>query len=366
MEEAYEAFKESTNPYYKLFSILNMVAYNMKINKFDLAEAYLAETSELLDVLPPAMLCGIESNYARLKAYKGDYKQSLVEMNIIYKKYFTDQVELILYDQIIEWCYVLDGGDVAYYAKDILERVTEILKNDRTAATAELMLLLANLYEADQDYQKSSALFRKSINIKSDLYKQNQQFITENTLRLLEMTKKNREMAKTSYRDALTGCLNRHALDKQGQELLDKSIKSGEQIAVIMFDIDYFKQYNDTYGHLEGDNCIVSITEAIMSTLFSEERYFYRYGGDEFLILWSLSNSNAETIAKEMLADIRALKLSHKKSPVSDFVTISIGISTITANNITLRSAVDAADMNLYKAKFSKRNCACVDELLID
>lgn len=363
-KQAYEMFMEQGNPYYRLFTILNMVAFTLKVGNLDSAEAYLLEAQDLRNQLPPTMQCGIDSSFARLKAYRGDLSGSIEDMNRIMETYFTKQVELILYDQILDWVQVLEQCDSIDYAKEILIRTIDQLKDDRSAVTGELMMTLANLYEAEGLFEEAAKLFKTSVEIKSEQYKKNQQFITENTLKLIELTKKNHEIAQKSLRDGLTGCLNRHALDMQGQKLLDQYYEEGRQVAVIMFDIDYFKQYNDYYGHLQGDQCITSITKAVMKVFPDEKRYFYRYGGDEFLLIWPLKHSG-ESIASALLDVVRAMQLTHEKSLTGDSVTISIGVSTMSEHNWSLRNAIDAADMNLYKAKFHQRNCASVDEQIV-
>jgi diguanylate cyclase (GGDEF)-like protein len=361
---AYNTFKEQSNPYYKLYSILNMVAFSLKDGAYYDAQDYLDEANALREQLPLSMLCGIDSSFARIKAYMRDIDGSVNQMNQVIDTYFSKQVELILYDQIVDWTQVLIQFDSLHKAKHILKKVTEDLKGIETAVTAELMLMLANIYEEEGLYEESSKLFKESIKIKDDLYKKNQKFITENTLKLIEMTKKNKEITQKSLRDALTGCLNRHALELNGQYLLEKFNEENQSVAVIMFDIDYFKQYNDYYGHLKGDECIKLISKTITEVI-SDDSYFYRYGGDEFLIIKPLDSDGSE-IAKTMLKSVRELNLAHQKSLAKNHVTISIGVSTKKGNNSSLQTAIDAADMNLYKAKFHNRNCACIDELIIN
>lgn len=363
--QGYEALKDHENLFYRFFTTLNLAVYLMRIGELDQAEMHLKETNIYLDKIPQKLHHGLDANYARLEAYRGHCEASLKRMESIYDVYFRGQVELVLYDQILEWCHILKKHNKAHLSKSILERAVNDIQDKEAPAAADLMLLLAELYEKELNYQKASELYSKSVHIKTNQYRKNQQFITHNTLKLIDMTRQNQEMAERTYRDAMTSCFNRYALNAEGQGILDQG-NQDKGIAVIMFDVDYFKQYNDYYGHQEGDQCIIVITEAIQGIFPDETRYFYRYGGDEFLILWPIQAQTAETIAFKLLQTVRDLKLPHAQSPVAKIATISVGVSTSALNNTELQGAIDAADMNLYMAKFNKRNCASIDEVLLE
>ncbi len=362
---AYELFLDKSNLLNHVFTTLNMSVYMMRINEFEEAERYLESVSEYMEGLPPVLVWGRKMNYARLHACRGDFIRSLDEIRSIYAEFFSEKIETALYDQVLEWCYILQKGKKLCLAKEFLEEIFNHQTCDQSTTVAELMLLLADQYQKDGEYQKATEFFGKAAKINSDFYKKNQQFVSQNALKLIELTEKNQELANKSFRDAMTGWYNRFALQSEGEIIINKALEQNESIAVVMFDIDYFKQYNDFYGHLNGDTCIKNITSAIQGIFPEEMKYIYRYGGDEFLVLLPLEKYNGNEIAQMMLNTIRELKIPHENSPVSEYTTISIGISTKNENHINLQSAIDAADMNLYKAKFNKRNCACVDDFLL-
>ncbi|HPJ89694.1 MAG TPA: diguanylate cyclase [Thermotogota bacterium] len=359
---AYDFYSDKKNLLNHVFTTLNMAVYMMRINDFKEAESYLQSVDPYIDELPPILVWARKMNYARLHACEGEFERSVAELNAIYKEFFSEKVETALYDQVLEWCYILKEGNKLYLAKEFLEELFNGQKDDQSTTVAELMLLLASLYESDGEYKKASQYFTEAVKINGNFYRQNRQFVSQNALKLIELTEKNQELANKSYRDAMTGCFNRFALQSEGKQIIDDSVKYREDIIVIMFDIDYFKQYNDYYGHLNGDNCIKTISSAVEKILPEEKKYIYRYGGDEFLILWPLKNHSGVEIAHIMLETIRNLRLPHENSPVSDITTISIGISTKKEYHTNLQTAIDAADMNLYKAKFNQRNCACIDD----
>ncbi|HOO33788.1 MAG TPA: diguanylate cyclase [Thermotogota bacterium] len=362
---AYDFFKTSKNTVNQFISSLNMAVYKMRIGEFVEAKGYLQEAEEDIDKVPLVFKCALNLHHARLLAYNEDFRRSIEVMNTVFNDYFNENTDLNLYDLILEWCLVLKEKGQLPFAKGILGKSVEYLRERATPVNAEMMRLLGTLYKREKRFEEATELFQKAVDMKSDIYKKNQQLITYNALKLLDITKKNRELIDASYRDALSGCFNRHALEVDGQNYIDQSAKSAKGIAFIMFDIDYFKQYNDYYGHLAGDNCIKTIAEVIRKVCPGEERLFYRYGGDEFLILWKLQNLSEKEIAQKMLEAVRNMEFAHERSTVSDRVTVSIGISTFKGKTENLQLGIDAADINLYKAKFNRRNRACIDDLLL-
>jgi len=161
-----------------------------------------------------------------------------------------------------------------------------------------------------------------------------------------------------SETDSLTGISNRSKFDKFiGIEIMSAK-KKKTSIALMLLDVDYFKQYNDTYGHIEGDRCLKKVAQCIQNSLNRSEDMVFRYGGEEFSILLpGVSNENAITIAKRICHNIEGLGIKHESSDVSDYVTVSIGLIVKTPeNNCTVTMLVDMADQHLYKAKNNGRN----------
>jgi len=128
-------------------------------------------------------------------------------------------------------------------------------------------------------------------------------------------------------------------------------------LSVMLLDIDYFKKYNDTYGHNEGDNCLRIIAQAINNTITRKGDFAARYGGEEFaVILPSTDEAGSQNIAIKILNVIRELKIPHIQSP-NGIVTISIGITTGNKNNTRdLNNYLIKADEALYMSKNNGRN----------
>lgn len=159
--------------------------------------------------------------------------------------------------------------------------------------------------------------------------------------------------------DSLTGLANRRYLDEalrlewKRAQRLDNS-----PLTIMLCDIDYFKKYNDTYGHLEGDDCLIKVAQTMAKSFTRKIDLVARYGGEEFMIL--LPNTSAESAIQQadlMRRRIYDLNIKHKSSLVADRVTISIGIYTIKPTvNHKLRKAIQRADEALYDAKENGRN----------
>lgn len=157
--------------------------------------------------------------------------------------------------------------------------------------------------------------------------------------------------------DNLTGAYNRRYFDEVLPERLEDDCHAGLTITVMMLDIDRFKQYNDIYGHPEGDNCLRSIAEIVRSSTLSEDVAFIRYGGEEFILY--LAGPDAERVlevAENIRRNIARARIEHSGSP-SGHVTISIGVAICPpGEKADLPELVRGADQALYTAKNSGRN----------
>lgn len=129
-------------------------------------------------------------------------------------------------------------------------------------------------------------------------------------------------------------------------------------ISLIIFDIDYYKNYNDTYGHLAGDNCLRIISKRIQSYNADPLYFAARYGGEEFaIILLQKTENEALIIAEDIRKAIHSLRIPHMSSPVDDYVTVSIGVATVIPDeHISPNYLISIADEALYTSKQKGRN----------
>ncbi|MGA9380356.1 MAG: diguanylate cyclase, partial [Phormidium sp.] len=173
----------------------------------------------------------------------------------------------------------------------------------------------------------------------------------------------NQELHRLATLDGLTQLANRYwfniYLSQEWQHLLIEENQgfrfkgNSNCLSLIMCDVDYFKPYNDTYGHLVGDFCLQEVAKAIRETVNRPADLVARYGGEEFAVI--LPNTNAEiafAIAEKIRAKVKGLQIVHSKSPISQYVTLSLGVSSIVPHRESSpEELIAAADRALYRAK---------------
>ncbi len=165
-------------------------------------------------------------------------------------------------------------------------------------------------------------------------------------------------LEEMSLRDALTGIANRRAFDDYYSQALNMASRQCWPLTVLLIDVDYFKQYNDNYGHSQGDVCLKQVASLIKQQMPRKTDILARYGGEEFAVLLpDTDEQGAITVARNILDAFKNAQIPHDFSGVADHVTVSIGISVGQQKDgaITLPS-VEAADQALYKAKRTGRN----------
>ncbi|MDX1491956.1 MAG: diguanylate cyclase [Pseudohongiellaceae bacterium] len=162
-----------------------------------------------------------------------------------------------------------------------------------------------------------------------------------------------------AFVDGLTCVYNRRFFDDAYDKALRQHARDNLGMVVGIVDVDYFKRFNDRYGHLAGDDCLRSIAKALRSVMRRPHDVFARYGGEEFAcILPETDLLGAQVIAKKMLEAVRRLSIPHEESPFNH-VTVSIGFAAVDADSESSRDELLAkADENLYKAKQSGRDRA--------
>jgi len=135
-------------------------------------------------------------------------------------------------------------------------------------------------------------------------------------------------------------------------------------LSVLMLDIDFFKRYNDTYGHGAGDTCLKRVAETVAKTLSRAEDFVARYGGEEFTVVLPHADAKgARMIADKIIKNIQALKIPHEKNDAADCVTISIGVTTGNVQHgQDYSDYLKRADEALYMSKHDGRNrCTYID-----
>ena len=183
------------------------------------------------------------------------------------------------------------------------------------------------------------------------------------TVRSQKLASEHDHFQKMSMVDGLTGVGNRRAFDEKLRTLWLQAQQGQTPLSLIMLDVDTFKRYNDNLGHQAGDECLRRVAAA-MSRAARSTDVCARYGGEEFaLLLPGADAAKAQVVAARVHAEVAREQLPHPASPVSTFVTVSLGVSCITPNpdqNIESHTLVRQTDAALYEAKAAGRNRTCV------
>jgi diguanylate cyclase (GGDEF)-like protein len=232
-----------------------------------------------------------------------------------------------------------------------------------------VFLLLSNLTKQMQGISKSkNYALRATISNKDEISVLSSEFnnmltaIEQNNNELVEANEQikaaNLELEKLSITDALTQITNRLGLERKLRKEWSGLCRDINPIAIVMIDMDYFKSFNDQYGHIEGDRCLRQISNILSKNTQRPRDMAARFGGEEFTLV--LPETNIQTalhISKNIQNDIANCKIQHKPSKVSEFVTVSIGIaSLIPTAEMSVYSILQNADEALYTAKQNGRN----------
>ncbi|WP_373987754.1 diguanylate cyclase [Duganella sp. BuS-21] len=173
-----------------------------------------------------------------------------------------------------------------------------------------------------------------------------------------------RELEVLSYRDSLTGVANRRMFDTLYPVEWAKARVTGEPLSLVVIDIDYFKQYNDHYGHVQGDECLRRVAQALDTGASRARDLCARFGGEEFILLLPATDEHAARNVAERCRKLLAQKeLPHARSGVGRMVTVSIGIGTVVPGaHDDAYVFLDRVDRRLYQAKSAGRDRVCETE----
>ncbi|MCL1855921.1 MAG: GGDEF domain-containing protein [Clostridia bacterium] len=169
----------------------------------------------------------------------------------------------------------------------------------------------------------------------------------------------NLDLIDKVHYDALTGIYNRRYMEENLRRIIKHLSRSAGLLSIMFLDIDFFKKYNDTYGHDAGDTCLKAIAETLSNCLPREDDFMARYGGEEFVIaLPNTDEKGARVTADRLLAQVRELNILHEKNAVAGYVTVSLGGTTVTKvkHSHKIMDYIRCADNALYMSKHNGRN----------
>jgi len=178
------------------------------------------------------------------------------------------------------------------------------------------------------------------------------------SLRTRELALANEQLLELSLVDSLTGIANRRHFDGFLEREWRRAIREHAFLSILFVDIDYFKPFNDTYGHPDGDECLRKISNVLARTAKRPSDLVARYGGEEFaIVLYGADPNHARRIADEVRLDVASLRIPHKESVAGPYVSISVGVATtIPTLDAQPEQLLGVADQQLYDAKNNGRN----------
>ena len=189
--------------------------------------------------------------------------------------------------------------------------------------------------------------------------------ITDRKQMEIALRKANQKLKHQANVDSLTQIGNRRYFDEYLAREWARCAREHQYLAIILCDVDHFKAYNDTYGHQAGDECLTKVARGIKEIIKRPADLAFRYGGEEFaLILPNTAEREALAIAESVRQQIKLLKIPHDRSTVSNYVTLSLGVSCVIPDSSHPTSLIVNADRALYKAKSLGRDrviCAAVE-----
>lgn len=175
----------------------------------------------------------------------------------------------------------------------------------------------------------------------------------------LNLKEKNDMLEALASLDGLTNIYNRRKFDQTLTKEWKRALRNQEDLSLILIDIDHFKQFNDNYGHMNGDECLIKVARTLQSTINRPGDFLGRYGGEEFVVVLPGTDlKGGQAIAESFRQAIINLNIGHEYSKVAEYLTISIGVATIRPQKESTGPAalIEAADKMMYTSKENGRN----------
>lgn len=249
-----------------------------------------------------------------------------------------NDIDLILLD--------IEMPDINGY--DVCKRI----KNNETIKNIPIIFITGRTSQEDEEY----GLNLGAIDYITKPF--NKAIVKLRIKNYLDLKIKNDMLEKLSMYDGLTNIRNRRFFDETFEKTFSEIKRDKKSLAVLMIDIDFFKPYNDNYGHGQGDETLRKVAKALEKTIKRASDFVARYGGEEFVILLKdINKDGVEAVANNLLNAVRELKITHEFSKIENYVTVSIGVSYYnSSSDITKLELLLKADETLYSVKNSGRN----------
>lgn len=235
------------------------------------------------------------------------------------------------------------------------QKTDKIFTSEHQVMETAKMLLDQRKFDSEADCENYRLLYEEYKN----LVKQTTKLVHMADRVQLELRKLAKELEKASQVDVMTSIYNRMFFMKTCENEWKSAIRTGIPLALLMIDVDFFKEYNDTYGHVKGDKCLQRVAKQLCCDAKRPRDAVGRYGGDEFAVLLpETDTAGAGVIAANIVKNIYGLNIAHEGSERHRKVTLSVGVTAIAPKqDDSLESLFQQADLALYRAKTDGRNC---------
>ena len=352
---------------YYHYALINLLMGNIKTSeKYNkkIDECYAASEYAGMDGVDIPVQC-LRVMLALVKRDEKKVQELMAESEKTYSK----KVQLFDYMEDIKiYCKYL----LQYKHYDEVKKLIDLIDEDIKATDVNYMIrAIADIkiayYEATgnneltlQYLQEQHAIAEKQSTEQNELYLESISLIDLMEQLHLEqqaVQKENETLQVKANTDALTGIPNRYALNQVFEEAYERASSQKTPLGVEILDIDFFKEYNDTYGHPAGDACLEIISKTLLEMAKQDGIFCARYGGDEFVILYeNKTDKMIHTLAEELERQIDSYQIEHKTNPLSKYVTIAQGIcNSVPGKKASLWEYLSIADDALYTVKKAHR-----------
>ena len=305
---------------------------------------------DLMELVKDIQDCIIESNL-RDQLFEKENLLKIVDENVLIS--ITDKDGVII-DASHAFC-----DFVEYSKEELIGQTHRILRHEDTPDSFYENLWekinSGNIFKSEiKNRKKSGEIYWANLSI-TPVYKENE--IVNFTAIRQDVTNK-KKLELLAIEDDLTKLYNRRYFNKIIEKEIRRVKRDESVLSLLSFDIDYFKKYNDNYGHPKGDKVLEEVSIILKESTLRASDYAFRMGGEEFCIIFSGSNiEDSLHYAQEIVKKIEALKIEHKTSGVAEYVTISAGLVVLSSENIKdSETLYKYSDEALYKAKINGRN----------
>lgn len=354
----------------------NLATCNLLADELDKAKEYIGRLKDECQASFGNMdYIYVECLEVRFHHICGDYESRDKIIDDVKRRLSGNVLIMDIFDDIYDFCNLMIEIDRLDVMQEIIEKLDEPIKKTQiNNLKRKFITLKIKLYMKNGDKEACDGALISFFELSEKLEKDKQKMIAsilhvrnsvdkmEDKQRVLEAEKlKLLEMSET---DQLTGIANRYRLVQYAQASLERCKRERIPLSYEVLDIDYFKQYNDTYGHQVGDECIKAVA-GILSDIQNDSIFAARYGGDEFVVIYvGMSVEEVVRTAEVLKRRVQELGSVYKGTGVDVGVTISQGIChCIPEEDSKDRDYLYSADIMLYNVKRKKRNGICVGDL---